>query len=38
MKYKCLKVFAVVWLKKLFFRETTLHQRVIGFQNFGAKQ
>jgi hypothetical protein len=38
MKYKIFNVFAVVWLKKPFFRGTTLHQRVLGFQNFDAKQ
>jgi hypothetical protein len=37
-KYKSLKIFAVMWLKKPFFRDTTLHQRVLGFQNFDAKQ
>jgi len=37
-KYKSLKVFAVMRLKKPFFLPTTLHQRVMGFQNFDAKQ
>jgi hypothetical protein len=38
MKYKSLKVFVAVWLKKPFFRNTTPHQLVIRFLNFDAKQ